>query len=278
MARRCDVNAEELLARLRRHYLKPGPMPGGVFVPECGINGRQGSSRRCDALYVGFTSASGRRLIGHELKVSRSDWRHELDQPAKADSWADECHEWYVVAPSTDIVPPDELPAGWGLLVPNTRTKIRMDIAVKATRKPDDHNPSWDIVRSVMARVDTLHQGDVSAIKREHAETIRQEVDAAVEKMRQHIGVPDELRHAKQLVDHLNGLLRIDLSAWASGDDNRCTPEEFAAALNVVRHANAVARPYNGAESTAARLEELAGQVRTLAKATRDLAPHSDPF
>lgn len=80
------MRTEELLARLQRHYIKPGEQfPGGIFLPEVGWNGRSGG--RVDALYVGFTSTSGRRLVGHELKVSRSDWRHELDQPGKADGW-----------------------------------------------------------------------------------------------------------------------------------------------------------------------------------------------
>lgn len=77
------MRTDGLLERLERHYIKPGePLAGGVFLPEVGING--GGSSRCDAIYVGFTSTSGRMLVGHELKVSRADWRRELDQPGKA--------------------------------------------------------------------------------------------------------------------------------------------------------------------------------------------------
>lgn len=148
------VRTADMMERLRRHYLKPGNMPGGVFVPEVGINGPM-RQQRCDALYVGFTSSSGRLLVGHEVKVSRSDWRHELDQPHKADRWSDQCHAWYVVAPSIEVVKPEELPHGWGLLTINPRTTTRLDVTVKAATYPD-REPAWWAVRSLIARNDTL--------------------------------------------------------------------------------------------------------------------------
>lgn len=174
------VRAADLVARLRRHYIKPGPFPGGVFIPECGQNG-EGNSQRCDALYVGFTSTSGRLLVGHEIKVSRSDWLHELDQTDKADRWADQCHAWYVVAPA-GIVKPGELPHGWGLLTPNARTTTRMTTEVKATVR--DLEPAWWAVRSIMARLDTLQHVEIA--------DRRQELDAEHRKAVEH--ARDELR------------------------------------------------------------------------------------
>lgn len=145
----------QLLERLRRHYLPPGPLPGGIFVDEVGTNDWNAGGRRCDALYVGFTGTSGRHLIGHELKTSRADWRAELAKPGKADLWADQCHAWYVVAPSREIVPVEELPADWGLLVVNPRTTVRLDVVKRAVTH-GDRQPSWQVVRSVMSRYDTL--------------------------------------------------------------------------------------------------------------------------
>lgn len=155
------MTTKALLERLQASYIQPNaPMPGGIFVPEVGINGNFGASSRCDAIYVGFTSASGRIMVGHELKVSRADWRHELDKIDKADTWADACHAWYVVAPSTDIVPPEELPHGWGLMIPDPRGKVRFTKIVKATVRAD-HAPPWWAVRSVMSRADTLRANNI---------------------------------------------------------------------------------------------------------------------
>lgn len=155
------TNTSELLALLRRHYIKPGlDLPGGVFVPEVGGNGSWGASARADAIYVGFTSSSGRILVGHELKISRADWLNELNKPGKADQWADQCHAWYLVVNDPAIVKPGELPAGWGLMSPGT-SRTRMAVHTPAAVKPD-HTPSWDAVRSVMARIDTLRASDVA--------------------------------------------------------------------------------------------------------------------
>lgn len=174
------TTTKELLDLLRRHYIKPGaPFPGGTFIPECGINGGAGGSR-ADALYVGFTSASGRLLVGHELKVSRADWRRELDKVGKADFWADNCHQWWIVAPGPEVVPKEELPHGWGLMYPSTRTKTRMQIVVKAETHAD-RVPSWLAVRSIMARLDTLrvhHDTEVRQKAREAAQEEAREQQA----------------------------------------------------------------------------------------------------
>lgn len=156
------MTTAELLARLQRHYIKPGEnLPGGIFVPEVSANGSWGAGRRCDALYVGFTSSSGRILVGHELKISRADWLHELDDREKADQWADQCHEWWLVVSDPTIVRPGELPAGWGLMAPG-RSKTRLDIHHKPDRRPREHQPSWDTVRAILARQDTLRAQAIS--------------------------------------------------------------------------------------------------------------------
>ena len=174
---------QDLMARLQRHYIKPGqPLPGGVFVPEVGENGGWGSGRRCDAIYVGFTSTSGRLLIGHEVKASRTDWLTELSNLSKADTWADQCHEWWLVT-VPGVVKDGELPAGWGLMLPGT-SKTRMSIHTRAERHTS-RRPSWDAVRSIIARQDTLRaqaieQGALKARADNEAEIARR-VDQTLE-------------------------------------------------------------------------------------------------
>lgn len=156
MTKATTMRTGELEQRLRRHYLPETEMlPGGIFVTEVGGNASYVTNRRCDAIYVGFTSASGRIMVGHELKVSRADWRHELDTLGKADHWSDACHQWIVVAPSTDIVPIEELPAGWGLMTPDPRSPRRFKTHVRGAIK-ERHSPPWWATRAVIARQDTL--------------------------------------------------------------------------------------------------------------------------
>jgi hypothetical protein len=178
------MRTADLLALLERHYIKPGaPFPGGIFLPECGWNGgnyEHPGAGGCDALYVGFTSTSGRILIGHELKVSRADWLNELKQPGKSDPWADQCHEWWLVVSDCAIVQAGELPAGWGLMVPG-RSKTRMSVVTKPDRKPATHRPSWTAVRSIMARQDTLRAQAISAARRKATDEANAELAKRVE-------------------------------------------------------------------------------------------------
>lgn len=194
------LNTRDLLARLQRHYIKPSEaLPGGVFLPECGWNG-QGGISQCDALYVGFTSSSGRILIGHELKISRADWLRELAKPGKADDWADQCHEWWLVVSDPAIVHPGELPAGWGLMSPG-RSKTRLLAHVTAERRPRDHRPSWDAVRAIMARQDTLRANAIAAAKQKANQDAQAEVRKQVEaEVSRRQGITPEVERARSLV------------------------------------------------------------------------------
>lgn len=64
-------------------------------------------------------------LIGIEVKVSRSDWLTELKNPAKADAWRLHCHRWYLAVPDPAIVK-DDLPEGWGLMLPDGKGGYRV--------------------------------------------------------------------------------------------------------------------------------------------------------
>lgn len=227
-----------LLELLRRHYIKPGvPFPGGVFIPECGINGGTGGSR-ADALYVGFTSTSGRILVGHELKTSRSDWRRELDQVGKADVWADNCHQWYVVAPGPDVVPQDEVPHGWGLMYPSTRTKTRMQVVVKPTMYAE-RQPSWVAVRSIFARLDTLRAQHDAQVKQQAHDQMRREVaeqvSAELERRGKQTMAPED-RQRLDVLARLEELVGtpIDNFVWRDEGPERVSAETVAAALRLV--------------------------------------------
>jgi hypothetical protein len=219
-----QMRATDLLARLQRHYIKPGAdLPGGVFVPEVGINGATQS--RCDAIYVGFTSTSGRRLVGHELKVSRSDWQHELDQAGKADFWHDNTHQWYVVAP-VGIVDPETLPAGWGLMVPSARTTTRMTVVVKAADR--DVVPSWRAVRSIIARQDTLRAGAIHQARMK----ARDDAQAQIDKARRDLDASTVASVSPQAQRLANLIAKIDAAGRESGWLTVADEDIVAAALD----------------------------------------------
>lgn len=193
------MKTNELLARLQRHYIVPGAVPaGGVFLPEVGWNGTAEHSR-ADALYIGFTGSSGRILKGHELKVSRSDWLAELAKVGKADPWADQCHEWWLVT-LPDVVRDGELPEGWGLMIPG-RSKTRMQV-VQKPRTFADRTPSWDAMRSITARLDTLQTGRLNEVRRQAEDKATAAIEGRVE-----VAIANRLRQQPPDYDDLMALL-----------------------------------------------------------------------
>lgn len=64
-------------------------------------------------------------IIGHEVKVSRSDWLAELRDPNKSETWRQYCNKWYLVVPDASIVK-DDLPEGWGLMVVGKNGGLRV--------------------------------------------------------------------------------------------------------------------------------------------------------
>lgn len=73
--------------------------------------------RRIDALAISRIASRGHEIHAIEVKVNRSDWGAELDNPAKADGWGLVADRFYVATPK-GLVDPVELPAGWGLYEP----------------------------------------------------------------------------------------------------------------------------------------------------------------
>lgn len=78
--------------------------------------GRRTTLRTADALAIDLWPSAGHCIHGFEVKVSRSDWLHELADPTKADAFKRYVHHWWLVVPDAGIVR-DDLPEGWGLLV-----------------------------------------------------------------------------------------------------------------------------------------------------------------
>lgn len=262
----------QLLDQLRNHYIEPGAIsPGGVFAGEVGINGNWGDGRRCDALYAGFTSQSGRILIGHELKVSRSDWNHERAQLDKADQWADQCHAWYLVAPSVAIIPAEEVPAGWGLMVPDPRAKRRFKIVVKATIHKD-RIPSWSAVRSFMARMDTLAAQNMN---RTIAERVERDVATELERQRRYSTATTterDLAKATERLAKVEQALGVKIDDWDHRDV--VSADTLAAAIDLVQKLKRMDGQFNLLQNLTRQLDDATNELGKARAATTALLAH----
>lgn len=94
--------------------------------------------RAADFIAVDGWPSKGLAVSGHEVKVSRADWRRELADPGKAAEIAQHCDYWWLVAPA-GVAFVDELPERWGLLVPvvkSHRAWMRETIELRVARRP----------------------------------------------------------------------------------------------------------------------------------------------
>lgn len=109
------LSTHEVMRRLRKHYSGTGY----AVLQEVADGTGSHHSRWADALTMSLWPSRGLELMGFEVKVSRSDWIKERDDPSKADAVCKYCDRWYVVAGDASIVREGELPKTWGLIVPD---------------------------------------------------------------------------------------------------------------------------------------------------------------
>lgn len=222
------MNALELRDRLKRHYIKPGQeLAGGTFLPEVQS---PGSCRRCDAVYVGFTRSRGTHIEGHEIKVSRSDWLHELDQIDKAEWWFRHTHRWWLVVPDLTVAKPEELPPGWGMMVVNPRTKVRLDVVVKTELRVAEID--MELLLEVVKKQDTLRTQDR---KEELAGRVASIRDGIAQALAERDEQPE--KDAKRTLNRLQEMTGIHLPGgdWQAADGERLkwtSLEDTAETLN----------------------------------------------
>ena len=105
------MRSQDIITLLRQRFAAP------AFAFLTGVaNGTGGVRvRTADAIAMSVWPSRGLRLHGFEVKVSRSDWKRELENPAKAESVCTFCDHWWIAAPD-GVVERSELPPTWGLL------------------------------------------------------------------------------------------------------------------------------------------------------------------
>lgn len=86
-----------------------------------------GGTRYADAVAVGLWASHGHMVQGVEIKVSRSDFLHEMKQPQKSDPVMRYCNRWWLACPK-GMVKPEELPTTWGMLEYHDRGVLQVKV------------------------------------------------------------------------------------------------------------------------------------------------------
>ena len=134
--RKAKVTANEVLKGLEAYY----STLGFVVVPEVSI-AYQGE-RRADALVLGRGNETA---IAIEIKVSRGDFKHELDDRDKRERAIELSSQYFFAAPQ-GMIETHEIPEECGLLELDTSGKILPSIPAPH-RRPG--TPDWRLVSSV---------------------------------------------------------------------------------------------------------------------------------
>jgi len=92
------------------------PAPEFAFLEQVRNATGAHADRSADVIAMSVWPSRGLEIHGIEIKVSRGDWLRERRAPVKAEACARYCHRWWI-ATEQEVVKPDELPAGWGLMV-----------------------------------------------------------------------------------------------------------------------------------------------------------------
>lgn len=148
--------AHSMTELLRQHYNPDGRAMGHLFMPEIGA---PGGRRRADLLVAPISIAGSKAdtLIGHEIKVTRSDVMAELADPTKADPWLRYCTRWYLVVADPALVEGLTIPDLWGVMAPPSGRRTRsMTILREAPKLTPDGDMSPALSRLAAYMVNRL--------------------------------------------------------------------------------------------------------------------------
>lgn len=146
------LTAAQCVAALRGRYRE-----NAFALLEQVANGTgYGTSGWADALVMSLWPSRGLTLSGFEIKVSRSDWKRELDRPEKNADIQSYCDAWWIVAPR-GLIETHELPPTWGLLEVDEGlgTKVAK-VAPELDAEPIDRMMLAAILRRVSESADAI--------------------------------------------------------------------------------------------------------------------------
>ena len=267
------ASSADMLAMLRRHYLPEGRPPAGLFAEEiaspCG-------SRRADLIWVPTTSmaAHGARIIGHEVKVTRSDVLTELADPAKHDPWSRYCDRWWLVVSDPEIVKGLDIPDGWGVMAPPSGRRTRTMTVLRPAPKlsPENAGPALSRISAfVVNRVEER----VRAAERD-VEWRTREVD----RLRRQVGEL-QLMGGRGRSPHEERLARIASAVQARVVDERLwglSDEELdaavvEAAVDLISARDAAVSTINAVDMARRQVADASTRSDTSAGASRRPAP-----
>ncbi len=254
--------------------LKKGPFrePAHVWLyevrSETGFRSRV--QRYADALVCSVWPSRGLWIAGVEMKVSRSDWVRELNNPEKSVALQRCCDFWWVAAP-VGVVQLSELPETWGLYEIDGKKVKQTKAAPKLTPEPLHIDFLLSVLRNAAANQARLieaaaEDGRAQAVDKHSVEALKELERRAKEAERKaHLA---EMRAATAAAD-----TKSLSSAIAAFEEIAGLEEGTVARASREFSRSGVLRTIKAAEVLAGRdVPRLAEALRSAARSLDDLS------
>lgn len=115
------ITANDIRNSLQQYYADPE----WTLMFEVG-NGTGGTLRRhADGVAMNMYPSRGYEIRGFEIKVSRSDLKHEIEQAEKAEAVCQYCDTWFLVVPK-GLTKDIQIPLPWGIIEYCDEGKLRI--------------------------------------------------------------------------------------------------------------------------------------------------------
>lgn len=223
-------------------------------------------SRHADAVAMNLWPSRGLSFHGIEIKASRTDWRKELGNPAKAEEIHQHCDFWWLVAANGVVKDINEIPPGWGF----------MELSKPASGGDDDKRPRLRMRRqaSKLERVSLVKREFVAGILRaqqradgqEKTEAIERGIAASLERR-----VENELSQRRMENSASVERLKCLEAAFSSEGLKWLLDEEICRAVSfVLKHG--VTSAYEGIAGLISKFDEVSASAGFQAERLRDAA------
>ncbi|MFI0718894.1 hypothetical protein [Streptomyces sp. NPDC021224] len=251
---------------LHAHFIAPQDRlapagAGAIYLTEVTA---PGGTRRADAVHIGLWQSRGAgRIDVCELKTSRSDFLRELNDPAKAEAWWPYCTAFWLVVPHVSIAGPNDLPPGWGLMVPTGRGR-----RFKTVVKPAERTPLIDVplLVTLLKNTETVR---TNALQRLRGEMTHQAYQREQELLRDRDAraMGPSVKKRLDLLAHLEAVLgsRLDTETWM---DRLSAPDAAHALRDFVAGQKALTESRKEMER---RIRELERIKESVTRAADDL-------
>lgn len=262
-----NLAADDLYKLLLEKF---GP-PAYALFAEVGNSTGYAARRWADAVAMSLWPSRGLSLHGFELKVSRSDWVRERDNPAKSSPVQQHCDYWWLVVADKAIVEPGELPETWGLLAPGTGRKSKALVVVKEAPKLASEPLDRAFLAAFLRRAAEREHRLIGDAHQAGFEKGQGEVPRAVEeRMRaEYSGIERDRDHIRTAVKEFEKASGVTIDRWNSGRIGEAVREVMA----LRHHWHGAVGAVNLLESSARKIVERAATWRQIAELLQGTAP-----